>query len=142
MREGLKTGALRNERRLKMSCRTGLWAAEEHLRMRDARGAGTGKGPKRGERRRTGGPGEAGTREQVPPYQAAQIVLLGLHGERGGPGQYPASKVDAATQVQVLGLADGRRGGQGARIHYLGHGCEESRCTRPAPQLSASRLLR
>lgn len=76
-----------------------------------------------GERRQAGGQGEAGTREQAPPYQAAQTVLLRLHGERGGPGQYPASKVDAATQVQVLGLADGRRGGQGARIHYLGHGC-------------------
>lgn len=110
--------------------------------MREAGGGQASGRGRSGVRDETGGQGEAGTREHVPPYQAAQIVLLGLDGERGGPAQYPASKVDAATQVQVFGLADGRRGGQGARIHYLGHGCEESRCTRSAPQLSATRLLR
>lgn len=62
---------------------------------------------------------------RVPPYQAAQIVLLRLDRERRGPGQHPAGKVDAAAQVQVLGLADGSRRGQGARIHHLGHDSRE-----------------
>lgn len=43
VRGGLKTGA-ENERRPRRSCRTGLRAAGERLRMREAGGAGAGKG--------------------------------------------------------------------------------------------------
>lgn len=58
----------------------------------------------------------------MPPYQAAQMILLRLHREGGGPGQRPAREIDAAAEVQVLGLAHGSRGGQGASIRRLGHG--------------------
>lgn len=106
-----------------------LRAAEECGEMRQAgRGAALGRGGsgKRGARQAAGRPGRGGHWARVPPYQAAQIVLLRLHRERGGAGQHPAGKIDAAAQVQVLGLADRSRRGQGARIHYLGHGSGES----------------
>lgn len=89
---------------------TGAWGWE---------GAAAGLGAEAGGRRRARG----------PLYQAAQIVLQRLDRERGGPSQRPASEVDAAAQMQVLGPADGRRSGQGARIHHFGHGSGESRST-------------
>lgn len=85
---------------------------------------GRGRSRVRDERRAAG---ERRHQAHVPPYQAAQIVLLRLDRERGGPGQHPASEVHAAAQVQVLGPADGSRRGQGARIHNLRHGSGESR---------------
>lgn len=63
---------------------------------------------------------------QKPPYQAAQIVLLRLDRERSGPRQRPASEVDAAAQVQVLGPADGGRRGQRTGIHDFRHGSKRS----------------
>lgn len=69
-----------------------------------------------------GEPGRGGHWAGAPLYQAAQIVLLRLDRESSSPGQRPASKVDAAAQVQVLGPADGSRRGQRTGIHYLGHG--------------------
>lgn len=98
--------------------------------MQEQTGRGAGKGRQQGEGREAGGWGRGGHWAHVPPYQAPQIVLLRLDRERGGPGQRPASKVNAAAQVQMLGPADRSRRGQGARIHYLWHGSRES-CSTP-----------
>lgn len=96
----------------------------ESQRPQGSRGAGPRSG-----RRATRRSGAA----QTPPYQAAQIILLRLDGERGGPGQRPAIEVDAAAQVEVLGSADRGWRSQGAGIRDLGHGCGRSAARQPAP---------
>lgn len=96
----------------------------EDQRSRGSRGAGSRSG-------RRSGPGEAALHRR-PPYQAAQIILLRLDGERGGPGQRPASEIHAAAQMEVLGSADRGWRGQGASVGDLGHGSGRSVAPRSA----------
>lgn len=96
----------------------------ESQRSRVSRGAGARSG-------RRSGPGEAALHRR-PPYQAAQIILLRLDGERGGPGQRPASEIHAAAQMEMLGSADRGWRGQGASVGDFGHGSGRSVAPRSA----------
>lgn len=116
---------MRKEWALRRRCRiSGKGCGGSPRDARRRRGVGLGRG-----RSGVRGRGARERRARGPLYQAAQMVLLSLDRERGGPRQRPASEVDAAAQMQVLGPADGRRSGEGARIHYLRHGSGQSRST-------------
>lgn len=125
---------------LRRRCRKGGAGCRRAPRCEEADGARAGAEVGWMPRGGRPGRGEAGTGELVPPYQAAQMILLRLHREGGGPGQRPAREIDAAAEVQVLGLAHGSRGGQGASIRRLGHGWSVPAATELEPRQSDPRL--
>lgn len=129
---------LRGRRRTESRCKS------EAERARDAwdltkRGAAARRGGRVGRASDLGARGEQGrgaggeaALHRRPPYQAAQIVLLRLDGERGDPGQRPAREIHAAAQMEVLGSADRGWRGQGASVGDLGHGSGRSVAHRSA----------